>query len=242
MLLQLAAVGVLDQVVEAGIGAVGEQVLGVGGDVLEGLGPGREVDTGDQPLLGVAVDGGQGQPDREGIVTGRPTRCRRRWGGRCAACGGVGEPGRGGRGHPWCRAGRRRGVDGRPSGCPLAVHHRARARRTTSFPAVLAGRDDLDQIVPLARQRVDAGLHLHAQLTARQCPRRHLLALSSRRPERNMGGGAGDFVPRTAPREGPEVTLNALTCGFSAPGRIRTCDTRFRKSDEVTACGHHQCT
>ena len=27
-----------------------------------------------------------------------------------------------------------------------------------------------------------------------------------------------------------------------APGRIRTCDTRFRKSDEVAGCGRHQAT
>ena len=43
------------------------------------------------------------------------------------------------------------------------------------------------------------------------------------------GSHAGEIVRRTPGEMG-------------APGRIRTCDTRFRKSEQVTACGCHQGT
>ena len=45
---------------------------------------------------------------------------------------------------------------------------------------------------------------------------------------------------RCAPRAGRGGALKALTCGFCAPGRIRTCDTRFRKTRHTVDCGRHQ--
>jgi hypothetical protein len=57
-LLELWAVGVgLDQVMEAGLGAVGEEV-GRGGEVVECLGPCGERGPGEQSLFGAVVDGG----------------------------------------------------------------------------------------------------------------------------------------------------------------------------------------
>jgi hypothetical protein len=87
--------------------------------------------------------------------------------------------------------------------------------------SVLARGDGLDEVVPLAAEWVDARVHADAEGAVGADL--DLAALSS-----GHGPEASRFAPTMAPT--PVDNSRPRPADLCAPGRIRTCDTRFRRA------------